>query len=169
MDRAYGGDFISYVLGLAFQYPLGNRAAEAGYRQSRLERSASMVDYRQAIQETILDVKTSMREVMDNAELISATRTARLATAESLRALEVERDTLASLTPTFLNLLFSTQASLATARTNEFQAIVNYNTSVAELYQSMGIILDMHQIDIEMLDEHSDWSSAIQPTSPLVR
>lgn len=169
MDRAYGGDFISYVLGLAFQYPLGNRAAEAGYRQARLERSASMVDYRRAIQSTILDVKTNTRKVMDNAELISATRTARLATAESLRALEVERDTLASLTPTFLNLLFSTQAQLATARTNEFQAIVNYNTSVAELYQSMGIILDMHQIDIEVLDERAGWGSVIQPYSPLTR
>ena len=166
MERAYGGDFISYVLGLAFQYPLGNRAAEAGYRQARLQRSASMVDYRQAIQTTILDVKTNMRKLMDNAELISATRTARLATAESLRALEVERDTLASLTPTFLNLLFSTQAQLATARTNEFQAIVNYNTSVAELYQSMGIILDMHQINIEVLDEHAGWGSVIQPYSP---
>jgi len=169
MERTYGGDFISYVLGLAFQYPLGNRAAEAGYRQARLERSASMVEYRQAIQTTILDVKTNMRKLMDNAELISATRTARLATAESLRALEVERDTLASLTPTFLNLLFSTQAQLATARTNEFQAIVNYNTSVAKLYQSMGIILDMHQINIEVLDEHAGWGSVIQPYSPPTR
>lgn len=169
MDRTYGGDFISYVLGLAFQYPLGNRAAEAEYRQSRLERSASMVDYRRAIQRTILDVKTNMREVVDNAELISATRTARLATAESLRALEVERETLASLTPTFLNLLFSTQAQLATARSNEFQAIVNYNTSVAELYQSMGIILEMHQIGIEELDEHSGWGSVMQPDAPPLR
>ena len=169
MDRTYGGDFISYVLGLAFQYPLGNRAAEAGYRQARLERSASMIDYRRAIQATILDVKTNLREVMDNAELISSTRTARLATAESLRALEVERDTLASLTPTFLNLLFSTQAQLATARSNEFQAIVSYNTSVAELYQSMGIILDMHQIGIEMLDEHSSWGSVLEPDSPPTR
>ena len=76
---------------------------------------------------------------------------------------------MASLTPTFLNLLFSTQAQLATARTNEFQSIVNYNTSVAELYQSMGIILDMHQIDIEVLDERAGWGSVIQPYSPLTR
>ena len=78
----------------------------------------------------MFSVKNSMRDVIANAELIKATRIARLASAESLRALEVEQETLASLTPTFLNLLFTTQANLASARTAEFQSIVGFNTAV---------------------------------------
>ena len=154
---AFGGDFISYVMGLAFEYPLGNRAAESEFRIARLQRSSAMVGYRTAIQNTILDVKTAMRNVVANAELIQATRISRLAAAEALRALEVERDTVASLTPVFLNLLFSNQVSLANARVAEFQAIVNFNTSVAALYQAMGTTLDMHSVGLEVIDNPMDW------------
>ena len=162
-DRMLDGDFISYVLGLTFQYPLGNRAAEAAWRESRLERSSAMVAYRSAIQQAVLDVKTSMRQVIDNAEYINATRVARLATAEYLRALEVERETLASLTPTFLNLIFTAQASLATARSDEFQAISSFNISVVELHQAMGTVLDMHQIGLQQIDEDSYWGPVVEP------
>ena len=165
-DRTFDGDFISYVLGLAFQYPLGNRAAEAAWRESRLGRSSAMLAYRSSIQQAILDVKTSMREVIDNAEYINATRVARLATAEYLRALEVERETLASLTPTFLNLIFSAQASLATARSDEFQAISSFNTSVVQLHRAMGTVLDMHQIGLQQIDEDAYWGSVLEPTDP---
>jgi outer membrane protein len=161
-EGALGGDFISYILGLAFEYPLGNRAADAAYRESRLQRSSAIIGYRTSIQTAMLDVKNSMREVVANAELIRATRVARLASAESLRALEVEQETLASLTPTFLNLLFTTQANLASARTAEFQSIVDFNTSVVDLYRAMGTILDIHQIGLQEIDEFSDWSSAIR-------
>ena len=116
--------------------------------------------------EAILDVKTSMREVIDNAEYINATRVARLATAEYLRALEVERETLASLTPTFLNLIFSAQASLATARSDEFQAISSFNTSVVQLHRAMGTVLDMHQIGLQQIDEDAYWGSVLEPTDP---
>lgn len=159
----FGGDFVSYMMGLAFEYPLGNRAAEAEYTIARLERSSAMVGYRTAIQNSVLDVKTAMRNIVANAELIQATRVSRLAAAEALRALEVERDTVASLTPVFLNLLFSNQVSLATARVAEFQAIVNFNVSVADLYKAMGTTLDMHNIGMEQIDENVEWDPSLEP------
>ena len=118
-----------------------------------------MVSYRQTLLQVILDVKTAMRQVLDNARLIPATRAARVATAESLRALEIERQTLASLTPTFLNLIFSTQAQLATARSDEFSAIVDFNIAVSRMYQSMGTTLDVNQIGIQVLDEDGDFDA----------
>ena len=33
----FQGDFISYMLGVVFEMPIGNRAAQAGYRQARLQ------------------------------------------------------------------------------------------------------------------------------------
>ncbi|MEE2681771.1 MAG: TolC family protein [Planctomycetota bacterium] len=165
-DRTFDGDFISYVLGLAFQYPLGNRAAEAAWRESRLGRSAAMVAYRSSSPQGNLDVKTPMREDIDTAQYTNATRVARLATAEYLRALEVERETLASLTPTFLNLIFSAQASLATARSDEFQAISSFNISVVQLHRAMGTVLDMHQIGLQQIDEDSYWGSVLEPSNP---
>lgn len=150
--EANRGDFLSYLFGLAFEWPIGNRAAEAEFRRSRLERSAAVLGYRQTVQNVILDVKEALRDVVANYELIGATRSFRIAQAENLRALRV-REELVGLTPEFLNLLFTTQATLATARQEEIQAQVNFDQSVADLYRALGTGLRMHGIDVEYESE----------------
>ncbi|MHC4413953.1 MAG: TolC family protein [Planctomycetota bacterium] len=152
-DELFEGDFIEYLLGLSFEWPLGNRAAEAGYRRARLERSAAVVGYQQAVQEVVLDVKAALRDCITNHELIRATRSFRIAQAENLRALLVEEETLAGLTPEFLNLKFQRQETLATAQQQETQALVNYNTAVAALYRAMGVSLTMNRIELEIADD----------------
>jgi outer membrane protein len=146
------GDFIDYLVGINLEIPIGNRAAEAEFRRARLERSAAVIGYRQAVQDVVLDVKTALRNVVTTYELIEATRSFRVAQAENLRALLVEEETLASLTPEFLNLKFQRQDGLALARREELQALVNYNQSVADLYRAMGIGLRMNRIDLEIVD-----------------
>jgi outer membrane protein TolC len=146
------GDFIDYLVGINFEIPIGNRAAEAEYRRSRLERSSAVIGYRQAVQDVVFDVKAALRNVVTTYELIEATRSFRVAQAENLRALLVEEETLASLTPEFLNLKFQRQDGLAIARQEELQAMVNYNQSVADLYRAMGIGLRMNNIDLEIVD-----------------
>jgi outer membrane protein len=146
-------EFIDYILGLRFEYPLGNRAAEAGYRQARLQRSQTLLGYRQAVQNVVLDVKSALRDVVTNFELIQATRSNRIAQAENLRALLVEEETLAGLTPEFLNLKFQRQERLAFARQEELLALANFDQSVALLYKAMGTGLTMRDIDIEVVGE----------------
>ena len=87
-----------------------------------------------------------MRNVATNAALVSANKSFRIAQAENLRALRVEEDTLAGLTPTFLNLKLQTQAGLANARIAEFTSAVNFNSALASLYLASGTTLEMHQI-----------------------
>ncbi|MCI0629645.1 MAG: TolC family protein [Phycisphaerales bacterium] len=155
-SNAYGdidGDFIDYIIGLTFEVPLGNRAAEAGYEAARLRRSSSVLTYRQVVQDVILDVKAALRDVLATYELVAVTRSFRIAQAENLRALLVEEETLAGLTPEFLNLKFTRQETLATARRDEIAALVNFDKSLAELYRAMGIALKMKRIDVEVVDE----------------
>jgi len=149
----FDAEFIDYILGLRFEYPLGNRAAEAGYRQARLQRSQALLGYRQAVQDVVLDVKSALRDVVTNFELIEATRSNRIAQAENLRALLVEEETLAGLTPEFLNLKFQRQERLAFARQEELLALANFDQSVALLYRAMGTGLTMRDIDIEVVGE----------------
>ena len=75
----------------------------------------------------------------------------RIAQTENLRALLVEEETMAGLTPTFLNLKLQTQTGLASARTAEFSSVINYNKSIAELYRAMGITTQKHQVDVEVI------------------
>ena len=76
-----------------------------------------------------------------------------MAAAENLRTLKVEEETLAALTPEFLNLKFQRQDRLAQAQSAEIQSLVNYNQSVAALYRAMGIGLSMNRIELEIVDD----------------
>jgi outer membrane protein len=151
-DELFDGRFISYLLGLAFEMPIGNRGAEAEYRQARLRRTSAAIGYQQVVQNVILDVKNALRDVVTNYELIQATRSFRVAQAENLRALRV-REELIGLTPEFLNLMFQRQNTLAQARSEEVQAMINFDQAVAELYRAMGIGLTMNRIEIELIDD----------------
>lgn len=150
------GDFIDYILGLSFEYPLGNRAAEAEFQRARLERTTALVGYWSTVQAIVFDVKSTLRDVIASYELIQARRSFRVAQAENLRTLLVEEETLAGLTPEFLNLKFQRQEELAVARQLELDALVQFDTAVAELYRAMGIGLSMKQIELEMVDPQAD-------------
>lgn len=150
------GDYIDYVLGVSFEYPFGNRGAEAAFQKARLDRTASLINYWRTVQDIVLDVKDALRNVIANYELIQARRSFRVAQAENLRTLLVEEETLAGLTPEFLNLKFQRQEGLAVARQQEIQAIVNYDQSLAELYRAMGTGLKMKQIEFDLVDPMTD-------------
>src|SRR5690606_18209584 len=146
-------DFIDYLVSLAFEYPLGNRAADAAYRQTRLQRSAAVLNYRRTVQNVIQEVKTALRDLVANYDLILATRAFRVAQAENLRTLLVEEEMLVGLTPEFLNLKFQRQETLAQAKRQEVQALVNFGQSLAALYRAMGTGIRMWNIEIEIVDD----------------
>lgn len=148
---AYGNvsedSFIDYLLGAVFEQPLGNRSAEAAFREARLQQSAAVIAYRRTVQQIVLDVKGALRDVVTNYELIQATRAFRLAQTENLRVLGIEIDNKLGYTPDSLNLLFQRQSTLAQAEAEEVQALANFNIAVAALYRAMGVGLKMNNID----------------------
>jgi len=147
---AYGdisdGRFVDFLVTAMFEQPIGNRGAEADYRRTQLERMQATIRYRTALQQVVLQVKTSLRNVMTNYQLIEQTRTARLAATENLRTLLVQEQTIQSLTPDFLDLKFRRQEALADAETAEQQARTDYNISLAQLSASMGTSLERNGI-----------------------
>jgi outer membrane protein TolC len=155
--NTFDNDFIDYVVGVNFEYPIGNEGPEAAFRRSRLQRSQTLVGYRNEVQNVIFEVKSALRDVITNYELVYATRSSRIAEAENLRTLLVEEETLAGLTPEFLNLKFQRQNRLAITRAEEIQAVVNFDTSLAALYRAMGTGLSMKGISIWEGDRLREW------------
>jgi len=146
------GDFVEYIVGARFSQAIGNRAAEATYREARLARSKSVIGYRAAIQQAVLEVKNASQEVVTNHALIRQNRSFRLAQAENLRALLVSEKTLAALTPEFLQLKFQLQDTLARAEIQLVGSLVDYNVAISSLHRAMGVGLDINQIEIEVVD-----------------
>jgi len=143
-------DFVDYVAGLVFEVPIGNRAAEAGLRRRNLERMQSTIAYRNAVKDVVEEVKSSLERAQLNYELIGQTRTSRLAAAEVLRVLLVEKDTLQGFTVERLDLELNREEALATAERDEVQALVAYHTAIAELFQAMGTALERNRIMLQV-------------------
>ncbi len=165
------GDFVGYLVGAKFSQAIGNRAAEAAFREARLERSKAVIAYRAAMQKAVLDVKDSIESVRTNFALIRQNKTFRVAQAENLRALLVSEKTLGSLTPEFLQLKFQEQDTLARAHLQLVESRISYNVALSELYRAMGTGLEMNQIEIEVIDPTLEkpalvTSAAIQPATP---
>lgn len=148
-DNLTDGDYVDYILGLNFEVPLGNRAAQALYRQRQLERQQAVSGYQSQAQGVVLEIKDALRELLTGHELIGATRAARRAAAENLRSIEAEEDAGVTLSPDFIDLKLNRQQALAAAEQQEIQALTNYNTAIAQFYFAMGTLLERNGIDFQ--------------------
>jgi outer membrane protein len=150
----YQREFIdNFLLGLLLRQPLGNRAGEAGFRRSRLERMQSVVSYRKAVQNAIAEVRAALDDVVTNYRLIDQAKTSRVAAAEALRTLLVKKELgQGGYTVERLNLELSQQQSLASAERAEIAALLDYNRAVARLHLAMGTALDRNRINFVVPD-----------------
>lgn len=160
-------DAAQYLVALALEYPLGNRAAEAGERSARLQRTQAWVRYRQSVQDVIVEVKDALRGVFAGHELIEATRSFRVAQAENLRALLVREEKITGLTPEFLNLKFQQQDLMASATRQEFAALADFRRALAQLDRAVGTGLEANGFTFESLPPSvMDVESAIGKDRP---
>lgn len=143
-------EFIDYLVGFQFEQSLGNRQAEALMRQRRLERQQATIAYRNAVQQVILEVKRALRAVVTNYELIEQTRLSRLAETENLRSFEVEKEIIRGYDVNSLDLEFRRQEALAQAERDELEALVTYQTALAQLYAAMGTALERNGIELRV-------------------
>ncbi|MEM1444887.1 MAG: TolC family protein [Planctomycetota bacterium] len=154
-DELAEGDYLDWLIGLDFEYPLGNRGPEALFEQRVLERRQAVLDYRRLAQDVVLEVKDALRDLVLQYELIGSTRAARRAAADNLRAIQAQEDAGTALTPEFLNLKLDAQQRLANAETQEADALTGYMTAIAELYRTQGTLLEQMGVafDDPLVDE----------------
>lgn len=149
-DQIGEAEFVDYQVALNFEQAIGNRAAEATFRQRRLERMQAVIAYRNTVQGVVAEVKSALRDLTTNYVLIEQTRAARIAAAENVRALQVEEQTIQGLTPEFLNLKLQRQAALASAEQQEAASYLDYNTAMSRLYTATGTALERNRIEFKV-------------------
>jgi len=140
-------DHVDFIVGAQFEAPIGNRSAEAAYRQSLIVRRDAVLNYQDVAQGIVLEIKNAMRELMTTYELIAVQRAARLAAAENIRALNVQEDVGGAITPEFLDLKLRRRQALATAELQEISAIIDYNKAISSFYLAMGTLLEHNGIE----------------------
>ncbi len=170
-DQLNQAEFIDYLAGIQFEMPLGNRPAEAQYRQRRLERQQATIAYRNAVQQVLNECKKALRDVVTGYELVEQTRAARLAETENLRSFEVEKRIIRGYDVNSLDLEFRKQESLAQAEREEVQELSNYQNALADLYRAMGTSLERNNIEFKVPEASDplDEGGLAQPRNPVTR
>lgn len=140
-------DFVDFVVGLAFEMPIGNRKAEADYHRRVLERMQAAISYRNTVQQITGEVKDALHRVILNYRQINQSRTSRVAAANSLFVLLVEKERSQGYTIERLNVEFSQQERLAQVEREEMQAMTEYNAALSDLFVAMGTALERNGIE----------------------
>ena len=145
-DRLNSGDYTSYGVGITLEYPLGNRQREAELLRRKLERSQVVSTLQGLVDQVAIQVKERIRKVETNHAQIEVEKDTVEAAKAHLQALEDSEEVREKLTPEFLLVKLQAQESLALAQRSEIRAIADFNTSVTQLAQITGTVLELHRV-----------------------
>ncbi|MDP7384770.1 MAG: TolC family protein, partial [Nitrospinota bacterium] len=129
LDRLSSNKSYSLSGALNFRIPLGNRQAKSDLERARLQTLQSLASFNQLEQSIIEEVRRAIRRNRTDRKRIDASRISRRLAEERLAAQEKKFRVGLSTSRDILE----DQESLANALTNETQALVDYNKSLATL------------------------------------
>jgi outer membrane protein TolC len=139
---AFGFTYKNWSVGFSLDIPLDSVFSRANYAQAKVNMEQSHLRLQDQEQQIYLEVKSAVRAVQNNYERVQAYKVARELAEETLKA-EEEKLKVGISTPYFV---LQYQTELTTSQTNELQAIVDYNLSLAALNRALGTSLEKKNI-----------------------
>jgi outer membrane protein TolC len=121
--------YPTWTAGVQISYPLGTSAAKANFARSRLEYEQGQIELRNLELQVATQVRDVARSVQTNQQRVQSTRANRDLQEQKLAA-EEQKLTAGSSSNFFV---YQAQRDLAQARSQEIQAMTDYNKSVVDL------------------------------------
>jgi outer membrane protein TolC len=137
-------DPFSWVAGLEFELPVGNRAADAEHRKRRFEYQQSLLEADLVASRAIQEVNVAVRTVNTARAEVDAARRARDAAAATVKGENVRFE----LNQVANQDLLIAQDVLAAAERDYFESVLNFNLAMTELGRAQGTLLDDQSIEI---------------------
>jgi outer membrane protein TolC len=123
------GDFPTWSLGVTVGYPIGRTSAEVAYAQGQVQKRQQELALQDLQTQIVRQVRDAVRQVTNSYQRVQATQTFRQAAEQQLDA---EERRFAVGMSTILDLQVR-QTQLATARTAELNAMIDYNRALIVL------------------------------------
>ncbi|TWT50243.1 Outer membrane efflux protein [Rubripirellula amarantea] len=146
----------SYGIGLQYEFPVGNRAAEARLRRRKLELRQVSNQYETTLQTIRHEVAVGVRELQTSMTELSTKQTAMRARSAQLDAMTARWDQLpGDQTDKALSLenLLIAQNQLASSEFEYLTAQLTYNLSLVNLKRVTGLLLQSERVDIAKICE----------------
>ena len=128
LGNIFSNDFPNWTVGVTVAYPLGTSFAKANLERARLERNQADVRRRSLEVRIAAEVRDAGRNVTTNLQRVEATRSAQQLAERRLQA-EQRRFEVGLSTSFFV---FQAQRDLASARSREARAILDYTRSLVD-------------------------------------
>jgi outer membrane protein len=157
LDKAVNTEFdhFGYLMGLRFEYPLGNRAADARMLRKRLEMRQQIAQVKTTLETVLLEVKFAVRDVKTSYREMQSRYQTVLAAQEDLRVLqerwEVETGG-GRPGSAYLELLLDSQERLASAEEELLRNSVAYNVALVNLERAQGTLLQYEEIEAQRVE-----------------
>jgi len=145
-EQVEDGDYLSYEVGLTFEYPLGNRQRQAEWMRRKLERRKAVSTLHSTADQVAVDVKENFRRVRTSLAEVTVQREAVQAARIHLQTLEEAEQIRDRLTPEFLLVKLQAQETYAQSSRAEVAALIELNVATIELAQNTGTILDLRLV-----------------------
>ena len=146
-EQVEDGDYMSYAVGLTFEYPWGNRQQHAEWMRRKFEHRKAISVLQGTADQVAILVKESIRQIRSNLEQLNVQRRAVEAAQIHLKTLDEAEQIRQQLTPEFLLVKLQAQETHAQARLAETAALVDMNVAVAGLAQATGTTLDLRMVE----------------------
>ena len=144
MEQQDISELITWSAGLEFEWPIGNRAADATHRKRILELDQSVVDLKRLADQATQEVNASVRAVLLARQEVEATLEAKDASGRTVRG-EQRRFELGEITN---DELLRAQETLARAERDYLQALLNFNLGLVSLARAEGALLESEGIQV---------------------
>jgi outer membrane protein len=125
----FNNSYPRWTVGLNFSYPLGLSSQQASVARARVQLNQVQAQVKQIELQVATDVTNAVINVQSGVERVQAAQSAR---EFAQKTLEAEQSKFEVGMSTNYNVIL-TQRDLATAQSNELQAILNYRKSLVEL------------------------------------
>ena len=148
LNRLWGFSFYNYAVTLNIQQPLMNDATKAALAQAKIEYEQQRLNYRNSIAQIVVDVESSLSNLVANYKQARATKVATEYAAKSLRD-EQERFRVGMANT---HELLQYQDSLVSAQGSEVQAEVDFEISKLAIKHAEGTLLRAFNVNFEPRD-----------------
>jgi outer membrane protein TolC len=132
-------------VGINFSYPIGNSSAEADLASNRLKAAQARVALKSVVETVGLEVRTALRALETRYQQVEVARKGVSVAAVLFESYEKRLKLGLATTKETLE----TEAKLVAAKEVLTGALADYQVALADLYRSMGELLDRHNLRIE--------------------
>jgi outer membrane protein len=141
-------DYIDYSIGVLFEYPLGNRAAQAKLRQQRFGQRQAVATLQNIADQVAVAVNETVRQIQANFEDIEAQEKVVRAVQANVEGLQAQLELGRQGYLFLLDQLLRQQDALGSARRAKLQAQVNFKNAIVRLAHLTGTALQMHHVKL---------------------